>query len=63
MVGNIHTVVVVNGSQLWQFLKVLPRSGGSEGKERNHLLLKLTRLMTFKVLIIVYCINAIRNKM
>lgn len=53
MMSNIHAVVVVNGSQLGQFLKVLPRSGRSTGKERNHLLLKvgvdekLTLLMYF----------------
>lgn len=41
VVSDIHTVVEVNGSQLGQFLKVLPRSGGSVGKERNLLLLKL----------------------
>ena len=50
MVSNIHAVVVVNGSQLWQFLKVFPRSGGSERKERNHLLLKLALLTTFSVI-------------
>lgn len=32
MMSNIHTVVVVNGSQLGQFLKVLPSTGGGVEK-------------------------------
>lgn len=35
MVSNVHTVVVVNGGQLGQFLKVLPMPGGGVEKESN----------------------------
>lgn len=41
VMSDIHTVVVVNGSQLGQFLKILPSTGKGVEKERNHLLLKL----------------------
>lgn len=40
VVSNIHAVVMVNGSQLGQLLKVLPRSKGRKGRKGNHLLLK-----------------------
>lgn len=34
VMSNIHTVVMVNGSQLGQFLKVLPSTGGEVEREK-----------------------------
>lgn len=34
VMSNIHTVVMVNGSQLGQFLKVLPNIGGKVEREK-----------------------------
>lgn len=47
VMSDVHTVVVVNGSQLGQFLKILPSTGKGVEKERNHLFLKLGLMKSY----------------